>query len=386
MRICLDVSQSVYEGTGSGRYVIELVKSLLSLSDKHEYVLFGSASKKRAELTRLSAEYTLIDSVSSLDEKYVSFPPTLYELLWNTFHVLSIDLIVGTCDIYHSSDWTQAPSKARLVTTVHDLIPFLFPQHVHPRIRVAHEARWKHIIADGVHIIVDAQSTKQDILNQFHISPDYIDVIPLACAPSFYQVGKAKLTKSIDYHEKLLSVLQKYSLIANNYILAVGTLEPRKNIDRLVEAYHALPGSLREEVKLVVVGKKAWADEIADSADVLFTGYIEDADLPYVYSGAKAFVMPSLYEGFGLPVLEAMACGTPVICSNRSSLPEIGGDDVHYIQEPEEVESIRLILSHVLESEVEELDKVAQNGYNRAMEFSWRRTALETLAVYKKLL
>jgi len=385
MRVCLDVSQSVYEGTGSGRYVIELVKGLLTLSEDNEYTLFGSAHKKNESLIQLSQMYKKINSTSSIKEKYLSLPPAVFELLWNRLHLVNIENFTGPVDLYHSSDWTQAPSRSLKITTVHDLIPFLFPEHVHPRIRRAHDFRWKHIIQDKVHVIVDAESTKRDIKNNFQLEDDRVSVIPLACSSHFYDVGKSKMQSSDQYRADSGTVLNKYSLMPNGYILAVGTLEPRKNIHRLIEAHNKLDSGMKAQARLVVVGKKAWAGEFPESEGVTFTGYVDDAELPYIYAGAKCFVMPSIYEGFGIPVLESMACATPVICSNRSSLPEIGGDDVHYIQDPENVESIRLMLNHVLESDADELDKVAKNGYNRAMNYSWERTARETLEVYKKL-
>jgi alpha-1,3-rhamnosyl/mannosyltransferase len=164
----------------------------------------------------------------------------------------------------------------------------------------------------------------------------------------------------------------------------VGTLEPRKNIERLIAGFEKIDKGLQKQYPLVVVGKKAWVESLGKHEHVYFTGYVDDVDLPYVYGGAKMFVMPSLYEGFGLPVLEAMASATPVVCSNRSSLPEIGGDEVHYIEDAEDVESIRMILEHVLTSEESELAEVAKNAYNRAKQFSWERTARETLAVYQQ--
>lgn len=387
MRIGLDVSQSAYEGTGSGRYVIELVKGLLRLPEAQEYVLFGSARKRKDVLLSLSRDYRETNTNHTLEEHYFSFPPSFFELIWNDWHHVPIERFVGPLDIYHSSDWTQAPSRAKKVTTVHDLIPFLFPQYVHPRIRKAHESRWNYIVKENIAIIADAESTKRDILETFAVSESNVYVIPLACNAGYFTVGAERLAdaKSPKYIEICDELMKRFELTEKKYILAVGTLEPRKNIKRLVEAYQSLDKDLREEYKLVIVGKKAWAEEFPFAAGVVFTGYVEESDLPYLYGCSNCFVMPSLYEGFGIPVLEAMACGTPVICSERSSLPEIGGDDVHYIAEPEEVENIRIVMQHVLESEEEELKQVARSAYARTKQFSWERTARETLEVYKGL-
>jgi glycosyltransferase involved in cell wall biosynthesis len=366
MRVGIDISQSVYEGTGSGRYVVELVNELLRNDSANEYILFGSAMRRMSDLK--SRKYNTKTS-------FFPFPPKFFEFVWNKWHVLPFEMFTGKVDVYHSSDWSQAPSRAKKVTTIHDVMPFLFPTRFHPRIVEAHRERWKWIEKEVDNIIVDAQSTKVDVCSLFKIDPSRVVVIPLGCDERFFNAKKNL--------EKIAQVQKKYQL--EKYILAVGTLEPRKNMARLVEAFGKIDRELQQDYKLVIVGKKAWAEALGQQENMLLTGYVEDADLPYLYAGAKCFVMPSLYEGFGLPVLEAMAAGVPVICSHKSSLPEIGGDDVHYIEDAESVDSIRIVLEHVLTSEEYELAEVAESAYNRAKQFTWERTAKETLEVYKKL-
>jgi alpha-1,3-rhamnosyl/mannosyltransferase len=385
MKVCLDVSQSVYEGTGSGRYVIELVKGLLRQPEKHDFKLFGSAMRHYSRLAKLGKLYRTVDSSSTISECYLPLPPSFFEKAWNQWQLLSIDTLVGNQDIYHSSDWTQSSSRSKKITTVHDLIPFLFSEYVHPRIRQAHELRWKHIVAQEVEIIVDAQSTKRDILERFALPDERIHVIPLGCSQRFFEVGREKLMNDPAFIPKQNRVLDAYGLASENYILSVGTLEPRKNIQRLVEAYLHLDQALQQHYKLVIVGKKAWAADLPQSENVLLTGYVDDQDLPYLYSGARCFAMPSLYEGFGIPVLEAMACATAVVCSQRSSLPEIGGNDVHYIQSPENFESIAAALAEVLTKDKRELEGIVKSGFERVSVFTWDRTARETLEVYKHL-
>jgi alpha-1,3-rhamnosyl/mannosyltransferase len=393
MRIALDISQAVYEGTGSGRYVLELIRSLLQTDLRNEYVLFGSAMRRRDQLVRLFEEFTASSKNSHLSFCSLPFPPAFFEYAWNKMHFLPIETFTKKIDVYHSSDWTQAPSRAKKVTTVHDVMPFLFPDHFHPRIITAHQERWKWISTEVDALIVDALVTKDDIIRLFSVDPAKIHVIPLACDSRFFVSGEAKLGYTKDtlvgrgpgYLERVQTVLQKYGLSESGYILTVGTQEPRKNIERLLTAYGKIDSDLQKKYPLVVVGKKAWTPSLGERDTVIFTGYVPDADLPYLYGGAACFVMPSLYEGFGLPVLEAMASGTPVVCSHCSSLPEVGGDDVHYIEDAQDVDSIRMILEHVLTSVEEELAEVAKSAYNRAKRFSWERTARETLEVYKSL-
>ncbi|MDQ3239206.1 MAG: glycosyltransferase family 4 protein [bacterium] len=384
MKICIDISQAVYEGTGSGRYVIELVKNLLLIDPENEYVLFGSAMRKNQSLLAILDHFKSLDSNKKVSVKNFTYPPKFFEIIWNKFNILKIERFVGEVDIVHSSDWTQPPTRAVTVTTVHDLIPFLFEEYVHPRILKAHKARWKWIQNSNVYIIVDALSTKKDIIEKFAISDERIAVVPLACDERFFEFGEKNI-KGLPIDDEINNVLRKYNVNCKNYILSVGTLEPRKNIHKLIEAYSNLCEQTRSQYPLLIVGKKSWDGEIPNCEGVHFTGYISDDVLPLIYAGAKCFIMPSLYEGFGLPMLEAMASGTAVICSNNSSLIEIGGQDVHYIENPKSAESIRVVLEHVLQTEGSDNLIEINAAYLRARTFSWKRTAMETLDVYNRL-
>lgn len=364
MKIGIDVSQIAYEGTGSGRYVVELVKGLITIQPQlHEYILFGSARKRLSDLKRLVGSEFASDRVRSA---LYPFPPRVFELIWNYAHLGNIEHFTGALDVYHSSDWTQAPSNACKVTTVHDLIPFLYPEFVHPRILNAHQARWKWIVKEVDQVIVDARCTKEDIINRFNFPAERISVIPLGVSDRFLNMGKEKNVRS-NFNGK--------------YILAVGTLEPRKNIQRLIDAYATLDTEFKAAYPLMIVGKSAWSDElrIPDGCLVKFTGYVEDAKLPGLYADAKLFVMPSLYEGFGIPVLEAMASFTPVLASNRSSLPEIGGDSIMYIDDPEDHRCISDALTKAITNYPKEL---AAKAFERAQGFRWEITAKKTLEVY----
>lgn len=193
MRICIDISQAVYEGTGSGRYVIELVRGLLSQDAHNQYILFGSAMRRRSYLGKLADSFRSEFPKDKLNFKLFPFPPKFYEVIWNSMNIIPLETFTGPVDIYHSSDWVEASSKAKRVTTVHDLIPFLFPEHVHPRIRDAHEKRWSRIERDIDCIIVDAEVTKQDILKRFSVPSSKITVIPLACDERFFCCWKGKI-------------------------------------------------------------------------------------------------------------------------------------------------------------------------------------------------
>lgn len=385
MKVGIDISQVAYEGTGSARYVVELVRAMVSIPTELQFSLFGSALRKNRSIT----EFLLTLSANNFDSKIYRFPPKFFEILWNKLHFVDFELFAGEVDIYHSSDWTQAPSKSTKVTTVHDLIPFLFPEYVDPRIIEAHKARWKWITREVDHLIVDAECTKQDIINRFGFEVNRISVIPLGVDIRFLEIGKIKSNENdelkSDHQVKLSNVLEKFTIEEGKFVLAVGTLEPRKNIKKLVEAFGRLSKDVRDSLTLVIVGKKAWAEsvEIPQNTKVIFTGYVDDADLPYLFGGARLFVMPSIYEGFGLPVLEAMSTFTPVLASRRSSIGEIGGDTINYIEEPNELESIEKSLTEALSEPINR--NLNQNAYQRACIYNWEKTAKETINVYNSL-
>jgi glycosyltransferase involved in cell wall biosynthesis len=236
-------------------------------------------------------------------------------------------------------------------------------------------------------IIADSEATCLDLIRHYHIQEHKITVVYPGCDRSLAPVTDREL---------LTSVRARYRL-AHSYLLYVGTLHPRKNLVRLIEAFAFLTASLDAETKdgasplqLVLAGQKGWLyDDILAQVRKLgltervrLTGYLPPADLPALLSGARAFVFPSLYEGFGLPVLEAMACGTPVICSNVSSLPEVAGDAALLV-DPLDVDALAAALEQVV-VDPELRRALVERGFRQAARFSWRRCARETLQVLEE--
>jgi glycosyltransferase involved in cell wall biosynthesis len=227
-------------------------------------------------------------------------------------------------------------------------------------------------------IIAVSQATKDDLVRLYGLDPAKITVVHEAAAPHFAPASPAQIA----------SARARYSL-PDRYVLHVGTIEPRKNLDRLLEAVQRLRAG-GEDVQLVIVGSKGWLyhsffqrlEELALGDAVRLPGYVPDVDLPAVYSGAGLVTVPSLYEGFGLPVLEAMACGAPVVCSNSSSLPEVGGDAARYF-EPTDVVAMADAIQTVWRDQTLR-GQMRQDGLARAARFSWARAAEETLAVYNQ--
>ncbi|MCX6026985.1 MAG: glycosyltransferase family 1 protein [Chloroflexi bacterium] len=226
-----------------------------------------------------------------------------------------------------------------------------------------------------------SESTRDDLQRITHVPESRVHMVPYGVSPSFRPVHAPHLRRA---------VAERYGL-PSEFLLYVGNLEPRKNLPRLLEAYARLPG--RQVVPpLVLAGTRGWKDaplrETMERLNlgrrVVFPGYIPQEDLPAVYSMAAAFVYPSLYEGFGLPVLEAMACGTPVITSNVSSMPEVAGDAALLVS-PNDVEGLTRALDRVL-GEPDLRAELSRRGLARARQFTWRRAAESTLAVYRSVL
>jgi glycosyltransferase involved in cell wall biosynthesis len=228
-------------------------------------------------------------------------------------------------------------------------------------------------------VITVSRQSCQDLIKYLPVNPKKINVIPEAASLHFHPLNEAEYLPALERHG-----------IRRPYILSVGSLEPRKNLLRLLEAYARLEGS---RPSLVIAGARNYwksspvvetVSRLGLEQHVRFTGYVEDADLPALYSAASLFVFPSLYEGFGLPVLEAMACGTPVVTSSVSSLPEVAGDAALLV-DPRDVDAIASAMRRILDDSDLAADLRAR-GLARAAQFSWERTARETLAVYEKVL
>ena len=411
MKICIDISQSVYP-RGVGRYTRELVSHLLkinpsaspstsssssNLSDlgiedlslgvedlssgpkgseqvKNQYVLFGSSLRQQKTLKDFFNSISDISTSSDISSqklrikpqaisKFYPIPPTILEFLFNRFH-LSIDAFVGKVDIFHSSDWTQPKSSAKKVTTIHDMIVYKFPQLFDSKTISVQKRRLAWVKKEVDKIIAVSDSTKKDIIEILQIPEEKIEVIYEAAAPIFYKRG-----------EDEIEIAKKKFGIKKDYILTVNTRSSQK-LAKLLEAFSVVRKDL--DITLVVVGEK-----IQSYQDIINIGFVLDEDLARLYSGVSVFVFPSFYEGFGLPVLEAMACGAPVVCSNTSSLPEIAGKAAVYVN-PNSKESIVEGVKKVL-MDKKFAQELSKQSVNQASQFSWEKTARETLRVYEEV-
>jgi glycosyltransferase involved in cell wall biosynthesis len=351
MKIAIDVSQMCYLGTGVAKYVTELTKALLQAGSPHTFILYAGTLHQRPFFTKLSKTKPW----NQATWKIFPLPPKLAGYALNDTSI-PFELLTGPVDLIHASDWGQPSAKAKIVTTVHDLVFIKYPETVDPLILATQTRRLKKIVGSSTQIIADSISTKNDLVEIYNIPTSRIDVVYPGISMFYTPQSKQEIER----------VKTKYNLHVQ-YIFSLGTQEPRKNIAKLVEVAGGL------DIPLVIAGRHGWGEQTQT------IGFVPDADLPALYSGAMVFVFPSLYEGFGFPVLESMACGTPVITSNISSLPEVAGE-AGILVDPESVDSIRDGIKQALAGRA----KLIPLGLKQAKKFSWEATAKQVLEVYEK--
>lgn len=349
MKIAIDISQVVFEGTGTGNYTRNLVKHLLrinNVSKNHSFILFGTSLRKKNLLDDFAFE--LRKEGLNFKTSFWLLPPTFTSTVWNQIHHMKVERLIGKIDLFHSSDWTQPPTKAKKVTTIHDLIVYKYPE-ASPKEIVENQKKkldWVKKECDAV--IAVSKATQKDIEKILTIPPEKISVIYEGVEEEFKNVTPKKST-------------------SKKYVLAMGGIGNRKNTDRVIEAFKELK---RKDLDLSIIGQNL--------------GFIPQSELPSLYKTAEVFVYPSLYEGFGLPVLEAMTAGCPVITSDTGSLPEVGGQAAFYVN-PENTHEITSKLREVLALTKNDRGKVLTLGHKQAAKFSWEKAAKETLKLYEEL-
>jgi len=361
MKVAIDISQSIY-GTGVSVYTLNLVSSLINQFPNDEFILFGGSLRRKKELERITRR---LKSKSII----FPFPPKLMDFVWNSLHVLPVERLIGHVDLIHTSDWTEPPSSIPKITTIHDLVPFKFPHTSHQSIRNTHKKRLSWVVKESKAIIAVSQSTKKDLISILKIPEDKITVIHEAAGELFKPQPPA-----------IISAIKRKYRLTSDYIFSLSTLEPRKNQQSLIKAF-TLVKKVYPDLKLIIGGKMGWGEELKKEKDVIFPGFIPNADLPALYSGCLVYALPSFYEGFSLSQLQAMSCGAPVVTSNVSSMPEIVGK-AGVLVDPKSVESIAAGIIKAIKKRVDLSDR----GLKRAKEFSWQKTAQQTHDLYEKVL
>ena len=373
MNIGIDVSPAINQKAGIARYTYQLVSSLLELDKSNNYLLYAFSSKSKQDVFKS-------ERAQFRPHKWQPQLLKTYFLLLRLLN-LSADSFTKEADIVHSTDFVLPVSKSKpSIITIHDLAFRHFPTFYTWKNRTYMNSMAKFSAKRADKIIAVSQATKNDIIHFLNVDEKKIIIIP---------EGVDELFKPSS-EQKIKTVKKEYGL-PDEYIVTLGTLQPRKNLEALIDAFARLRKDKAIPHKLVVVGEEGWnnerlltkLDRLDIAEDIVITGFIEDNQLPSLYSGATALVYPSLYEGFGLPVLEAMACGVPVACSNTSSLPEVAGEAA-LLFDPTDVDQIYSSMQELL-SDDRLRNNLSEAGIKRARHFTWEKTAKQTLSLYNTL-
>ncbi|HUS08832.1 MAG TPA: glycosyltransferase family 1 protein [Pyrinomonadaceae bacterium] len=369
MRIAID-AHSVGTGLGGNEsYATNLIEALAEIDTDNSYTLYVT---RREAIERFSNRWPNFDVRATLPHTPLIRIPL----------ILSAELRRNPVDVLHVQFTAPPLSPCPAVVSIHDLSFEHLPQTFKWRSRKQLRITVRRSAREASQVIALSEYARKDIVDTYRLPPEKVTAIPLAAAAHF---------RPIRNDEELQRVRQTYG-IEGEYILSVGAIQPRKNLSRLVAAYSRLRRTTREGnlPKLVLVGKCAWLyqetlrtiKELQVSDSVILTGYVPEIDLTVLYSGALCFVYPSYFEGFGLPPLEAMKCGAPVIVGNRTSLPEVVGD-AGILVDPFNADAIAEAMDKVI-SDSNLRAHLSVKGLARAKLFDWRETARQTLAVYRK--
>ncbi|MEI6040024.1 MAG: glycosyltransferase family 1 protein [Candidatus Berkelbacteria bacterium] len=367
MKIGIDITRAIIENAGIGRFTREITQNLIRVGKTDDFVLLSTHFRESKEKNEHLKDFI----APNVKIKRLKLPGDFKELAWGWPYALYEN-------IYNKSDILLAPSffevhlayKTPQVVIIHDMATFLFPEQRGQEVSARHNKRVKKVCTKAKKIIAISESTKNDIIKFLKINPERIEIV----GPGLTQFPeKGKLPSNLK---------------SKSYILFVGTLEPRKNLKGLVQAYRLLSEDLREKYPLVIVGAKGWntafeLEEIKETKGVNWLGYVSDADLGELYRQAAIFAYPSLYEGFGLPVIEAQQYGVPVLTSNISSLPEAVGDGGVQI-DPLDINSIARGLQRLLEDK-ELAQSLGQKALEHAKKYSWEVSAQKILDILKEV-
>jgi len=350
--------------TGIGRYAYHLIKNLGDIDDQNEYLLYAKKG------------------LLNLSKKTPHFPAKNFFLKIDRFN-LGIDKSIGKYDVYHSPspDSIDIDSNAKVVVTVHDLIFKAFPQgHTQSAIDRTEE-QFLNITRRATRIICCSKNTKKDLKKFFNIEDEKISLVYQGVDKNiFYLIGEEE--------EKIADRIIHSKGVYDPFVLTVGTIEPRKNLENVLYAFDKLRTRGKFNGKLVICGMKGWLSDhieglirkLALRKHAIFLGYVTDQELRYFYNKAEAFIFPSFYEGFGFPIVEAFCCGTPVVTSNVSSCPEVAKDAALTVDPGNPEEIAQAIVSIIQNPELRRT--LREKGFKRAGDFNIRKTAKKTLDVY----
>ena len=366
MRVGIDCTAAVRQGGGIGRYCRELVQALLELDSPHAYKLFAAAGGLRGRYWRPTARVGVSMRFIPLSDEWLA-------RIWHRARLpIPVEAATGPLEVFYSPDFVLPPTRRRTrkLLTVHDLSFLHYPEHFVPKLVRYLSDVVPRSVGEADRVLADSASTRDDLIALMGVPANRVEVLYSGVDPRFRPEREPGERRRI---------LRRYRVGESPYILSVSTLQPRKNFVRLIQAFSALS----TDVRLVIAGGRGWLYEdifaaAAKCGDrVRILGYVDDSDLPALYRGAALFAFPSLYEGFGLPVLEAMACGVPVVCSNASSLPEVAGDAALLV-DPLDTDGLANALHRGLGDRDLSVHLV-EKGCVQAARFTWSRAARQLL-------
>ena len=369
MRIAIDAHSVGVGLAGNESYATNLIEALAQIDQDNDYTLYVTRPEAVARFSNRWPNFSVRQTLPHTP--IIRIPLTL-----------SRELRKNPVDVLHVQFTSPPFAPCPVVVSIHDLSFEHLPETFRKRSRVQLRLTVRYSARKAARLIALSNHGRQDLISTYGISPELVDVIPLAPPAHFAPV--------LDERE-LQRIRQTYG-IDGEYILSVGSIQPRKNLARLIEAYARLRTmwARRNLPKLVLVGKRAWLyhetlraiENLGVSDSVILTGYVPEADLPALYTGAVCFVFPSFFEGFGLPPVEAMKCGTPVIAGNRTSLPEVLGEAALLV-DPFDVDSISFAIGKLIDDS-DFRATLRARGLNQSRRYSWHETARQTLKVYEQ--
>ncbi len=376
MLIGCDYTAAVWQGAGIGRYTRELLRAAITQNAEFRYLLFYAArglpsdSPYLADLRQLCADFPTVRALP------IGLSQRMLAIIWQRLRLpLLVEYFIGRIDLLHAPDFVLPPTRARTILTVHDLTFIRHPECFEPALQRYLSAAVPRSLRRANRVLADSYATRDDLVQHMGASPAQVAVIYPGVAPRFRPMAA----------DEIAPVRQRLGLPAT-FLLFVGTLEPRKNLPRVLEAL----AYLKTSVPLVIAGRKGWLyEDIFTTLERLhlhkrvhFLDYVRDEDLPALYNLAQVFVYPSLYEGFGLPVAEAMACGTPVVTSGRASLPEVAGDAAVMVDPLDSAD-----IAHGIEQAMtDDMARLQIAGPVQAARFAWQQSGALLLDCYRQVL
>ncbi len=379
MIIGVDYTAAAWQGAGIGRYTRELIAATVPRDRSLRYVLFYAAGGLPPNGRYLRDLSALCAANPHVRARPIPLSPRLLTILWQRLRLpIPVEALIGKIDILHAPDFVLPPTRARALLTVHDLTFMVRPETADAGLRRYLMSAVPRSLRRADLVLVDSLATGADVSRQLGVGQERVRLLYPGVNPRFRPLPATEC-------EPLRAQLG----LPKSFLLFVGTLEPRKNLVRLIAAFAQLTaGGAYPDLHLVIAGRRGWLyEEIFAAVErlglaerVRFLDFVDDAHLPGVYNLANAFVYPSLYEGFGLPVLEALACGTPVVTASVSSLPEVVGDAAVLV-DPLDQASIASGIARALG----EHERLRAAGPSQAQRFSWDSAAAGLIDIYRTL-